>query len=551
MRIRNNWIGLVSWRSFANASSQMDGNIRKLSSGLRVTGAADDAAGLGISNRILAQHRGLVQGIRNAMDGISLINTAEGALQEMNELLARGKGLSLQAANGTLTQQDRESIAVEVQNILVEIDRISDTTTFNNNRLFSDELTANMGEIVLGLKTSWLEQAADIIEEYLGMHGDGATLTISLESGGAKAAWITGNSGVNNILEDIVLHIDTTQFASTSPIESDRKVAAALALATIARHVDYLSIPSWFKSGVADLIAGRDEQLKHDIATYGLSAVIDTVSTLNGLWTDDNLHQSAAYLLVKYINWRAGSDYGVRDVIDLLRVSGAGADLDTSIGIVLGSNIATLLNEFANAGPFDYINFLSSLNLNDLDVGGVNPGDNFDVIPDTGDYNENPLLPDFDVVLSTDDLMKPIEFSLQVGANLSDRIVISIPHVSTLSLRLLGLDVVNRAQTAVETFDRAVQMVSAIRSNLGATSNRLDHAIQVNAGTAENQLSSYSRIVDVDMAKELTGYTRQQIMVSASGAVLAQANSVRQNVKWLLNGLSLPKLGSLTPAMES
>ncbi len=539
MRIQGNWLSFMSWRSFSKNASGLDASLQKLSSGLRINSAADDAAGLAMSENFITRYRSLVQATRNAQDGISLLDTAEGALQEIHNMLNRGRELSLQAANGIYSTEERTAIQVEIDDILREIDRISDTTTFNNRRLFNSFGSgATIGKVINGLQNGWLEKAADIIKQYYGIEGDGTKITIRFENQGSNAAWITGTPGVNGVLDDLELHINLGAFGSSTVagaatgnmIADDRKIARALTMATLARAVDYYNLPSWFRSGVADLLAGRDETLQADVTKYGANALVAALATP---WQEDSIHQSAAYLAVKYLASQLPPG-AMKSLMTELSLSGSAADLDTAFSNTLGLDVGTFLAQFASNGAA----YAGTLLLNDPDVGSIHPGDNETVIPDDGSYSDNPLAPAFDIDWSDNGAMDPVKIALQVGANQSDWVELILPHMSTLSLGLVGTNVVSRATKAIDQFTAAVNKVSDYRAQIGAQTNRLEVTVTVNRGQAEEQVSSYSRIRDLDFAKELTTLTRQQILTQSSGAALAQANNMRQNVKWLLNGMS-------------
>lgn len=545
MRVQSTWISLVSRRAFATAEHGLNASQRRLSSGLRINVAADDASGLGMSHTILGQFRGLMQANRNALDGVSLLNTAEGALHEIQTLIKRGYELSVQASNGTLTRSDREKLQIELNGILREIDRIVDTTTFNNKKLLNAAgSSADLATIVNGLRSGWLENAANVIRDNYGIEGDGIGLQIVFEHGGPGAAWVTGDPVAGGMLDNLVLHIDAQQLTGDmSHIAHDRKIARALTQAVLARNADYFNAPDWFKSGVADYIAGRDEQLAADIAEHGLATVIGAIATP---WQDDNLHQSAAYLLVKYMESQLFPGDTLRNLFDELKNGNPAFDL--ALLTLMGMDSSALLNNFLDPGAYGGAAFAATLDLTDADVGGIGTGDNDTVIPDGGTYSNTPLAPAFQVQLSST-TFDPVHIRLQVGANVGDVIDVYIPHVSTFGLNLVGIDLVNRAQEAISLFTEAVKKVTSARAELGSMVNRLEVTVNANNNGAESQLSSYSRIVDVDFAKEMAVQTRQQILMRSTSAMLAQANTARQHVLWLLKDLSTTTMAP--PAIQA
>lgn len=549
MRIRDNWLSLLSWRTFTGASAKLDKSITNLSSGLRVNSAADGTAELAISERMRAQVRGLIQANRNALDGISLVQTGEGALQEVSAILQRGRELSLQAANGTWTTQDRQQIQDEINQLLQEVDRTADQATFNGTRLLSpSDNNGAIANILNGLQSSWLKQTEDLVQQYYGLVGDGATLKIALEATGSEGAWISGTSNATTgKLDDLTLHINLSDFGSvggpdggTGPIYNDRKVARALTQAILARNTNYAYVDAWFKSGVADYIAGRNELLQSDVTQYGAAAVVNAMSDALGTWTDDGLHRSSAYVAVRYLASQLPPSTMV-SFMDALKTSGG--TVDSAMLATIGYSVTDFINDFLANGQA----FLGTVNLAGSDVGGIGGGDAHAVIPNPPGVPATPLnylAVDWSSLGSSGSLSsmsKPLDFTLQVGANKGDTLSFSIPVVTTLTLSLIGIDVVSHADKAFKAFDGAIKSVSKARGTFGSVNNELEHTINTNTQNTISNQESISRIRDLDFAREVTNMARQQILVSSSGSMLAQANKLRQNVMWLLNGASAGK----------
>lgn len=534
MRVKGNWLSMLSWRAFSGASAQVDRSIARLSSGRRVVTAGDDAAGLAISQRIESNFRGLLQANRNAMDGISLVNTAEATLSEVHALLQRGRELALQATNGTLTNSDRASLQIEFDHLLTEIDRISEAATFNGTRLFSPPGGSGaVSRVVQGLRSGWLSKAEEIVETFYGLAGDGAQIAIVLEERGTTAAWISGESSpVNGRYQNLKLHINLSEFTfgDAGPLYNDRKVARALAQAVISRNSAYDQVDQWFRSGVGDYIAGGDELLAAALAEAGgdIQVVVDALAdALSGNWTDDTMHRASAYLAVRFL----AQSIGVANMPTFFSIL-QNNTLEDALSLTYGSSdVASFVLDFQLFGAGF---FASDVDLTDADVGGIGGGDAAAVIPDDAMYSETPLR-NFEVTWPP--LSRAIEIVLQIGAKSGQSLTVSIPEISSYALNLLGLNLKNNAAEAVTRVSTAIQTVSSARSDLGSVANRLEHTISANKVAVESGVSSHSRIVDLDMALEMTKLTRQQIMVSSSGAMLAQANAIRQHVNWLLRGI--------------
>ncbi len=172
LRINSNIFSLNAQRNLGNVSERLSGNFARLSSGLRIASAADDAAGLGISERMRSQVRSLNQAGRNAQDGISLVQTAEGSLGETSNNLSRMRELAVQAANGTLNTGDRATIDAEFTALINEIDRVGTTTTFNGVNLFSSAQSLN---IQVGIES-------------------GETIAVSLSDASSSGLGLTGGT---------------------------------------------------------------------------------------------------------------------------------------------------------------------------------------------------------------------------------------------------------------------------------------------------------------------------------------------------------------------
>ncbi len=526
----------------ADSSTRMDASVGKLSSGLRITRASDDAAGLSISEKLRTQFLGLSKASRNAMDGLSLIGTADGALGVIGDLLQKGRELSVKAANGTLDASERNTIQAEIAFLLEEINRISDTTTFNDRRLFSAGGGAAATAAVLeGLRSGWLEQAEQVIQNHLGLIGDGATITVSLGSGGPKAGWITGNPDINGKLQDIKLHFDAAQLTRTQ--DADRVVARTLTQAVLARNSNFSSLEQWFISGLSDLISGGDETLYQAVNSYSVNTIVNAMA---GAWSSDTLHEASAYAAMKYLNAVVTGFGGT--MADIMNSLQSGADLNTALSVNVGMNVAGFISDFQLNGSW-YINTLiAGGDLSDPDVGGLHPGNSSSVIPDGGSYSNNPTV-GFTIGWDASSSQLP-PIILQVGANGGDKLTIEIPTVDTASLDLIGLNVVVDAGKAITRFNQAITKVTTIRASLGSKARSLEHVINSNIQAELAQRESASRIVDVDYAKELTSLTKEQLLLTSSSSMLKQANSMRQNIGWLLNGLrrASPVLPRPSPA---
>lgn len=368
-------------------NTQSAKNMEKLSSGFRINRAGDDAAGLAISEKMRGQIRGLNMASKNAQDGISLIQTAEGALNETHAILQRMRELAVQSANDTNTESDRKELQKEINQLVAEIDRVGNTTEFNTQKLLN------------GDRVGLVDQQ------------DGS---IAVQNNGRSS--VTVNSGAANSL------------------------AKAL--------------------------------------TAGGTITITRVNSASG--TD----------------WFSISD-------------------PTNTGIVLDANTSAA-KTVAVAGQT-----LTITGLTDLGVG------------------ESVTLTFTAKQDAETDVTKAL--SMQIGANTGQNMLIGINDMRAEALGVRGTDgkeiditAADKASTAITTINSAIETVSGERSKLGAVQNRLEHTIN-NLGTAsENLQAAESRIRDVDMAKEMMTFTKNNILTQAAQAMLAQANQQPQGVLQLL-----------------
>ncbi len=459
MRINHNIAALNTYRQLTSNTSSTSKSLEKLSSGLRINRAGDDAAGLAISEKMRSQIRGLDTASRNANDGISLIQTAEGALNETHSILQRMKELSVQAANDTNTTADRAEIQKEINELTKEIDRIAKDTEFNTKKLLDGSAglkTTMTSETVGGANVDWMTiiggtgdtQTGDV-SITAGTAATGATTTLTVGAGTAGAQSVTINGTTINFE------------GSTTAATNAANLRAALESAA-----EELGIT----------VGGSDTSLALTTKATGSSASLKVAAGANVLGTDpvsaDKLGSDAS-LTINGIN----SDQMVSGGNTVKVVSGNYAGLEIKVnGDVMHSTAANNQAEF------------------------------------TIDANNS--------------------LTLHIGANAGQNMVLSVNNMGaeTLGINSLDLTTQETADAAITTIDSAISIVSSERAKLGAVQNRLEHTINNLGTTSENLTASESRIRDVDMAKEMMEFTKNNILSQAAQAMLAQANQQPQSV---------------------
>lgn len=570
MIINHNIPAMNTHRQLSINTSNTSKNIEKLSSGLRINRAGDDAAGLAISEKMRGQIRGLDQASRNAQDGISLIQTAEGALNETHSILQRMREISNQSANGTNTDTDRNALQDEMNQLTSEVNRIGNTTEFNTQKILnggigsgeSDKLTQATSATVKGadLGTNAISIGAGAKITVDGQTFDVGALTIGSASSSAAenaaelkeklGALTSGGRKLSDLL-DIKVSGDALEFTAKSTGTSSAVTVSGTAAETLKLGfttdptatppvvVSQKGDPSTVEraglqasdklgdGGTANTVAANST-FKVKVGTesaveVSLGANAKTYDTANA---DANIAKAAMDDLVKDLNsalQKAGLDSKVTASLskdnEIQFISESGKDIKLTEGT--GAPLAAI-----GFGATDFDNIK---NVNQV-VGAGAQGQGFST-------------------------------KFQIGANTGQSMSLQINDVRANALGITGnagqagftkenavtngtndikseaaLNVSTRedASKAIDILDKATSKVSSERAKLGAVQNRLEHTIN-NLGTAsENLTAAESRIRDVDMAKEMMNQTKNNILAQAAQAMLAQANQQPQGVLQLL-----------------
>ncbi len=486
MRIQHNIMAMNAYRNYTNNTNALSANLEKLSSGYKINRAGDDAAGLAISEKMRAQITGLEQAQDNAKSGKNLVNTAEGALQEVHDMLNRMVKLADQSANGTFDDDvDRKALQDEVDQLRDEIDRIADSANYNGIKLLDGSMSSgrtgasasvaadNTGKLAAfdvtlaakeGVKVI-IETKAAAASENVSAAWSGDTLTITLTGqtgGGSEFTQDEINEAIKNatgtvVDENLSLTIKGGAIKDTAATEANTNVVTL----TSAK-------PQYAKvtSGGIDFVSTKAGNITSKI-------MIDTIDGSKG--------QSAAVDTNGHIHLNLKGTETVEDINKLL--SKAGIDLKaTKVGTLVQNTTGTAL------------------------AGGAGLGND--------------------------------GLTLQIGdtSDSFNQLTISVQDMHVSSLGLTGVSVADQtsAQDAVDVIKAAINTVSSVRGTLGAASNRLDHTMNNLSVMTENIQDAESTIRDTDVAEEMMAYTKNNILVQSAQAMLAQANQVPQGVLQLL-----------------
>jgi flagellin len=482
LTVNTNVMSLNAQRNLSTSEKMLATALQRLSSGLRINSAKDDAAGLAIAERFSTQIRGLNQAVRNANDGISLSQTAESALDEVVNNLQRIRELAVQSANATNSESDRAALDAEVQQRLAEIDRIATQTTFNGRRV----LDGSFGSAVF-------QVGANV----------GETITVSLNTGVrisqvGQIATFTGSAVTSSALTEGGL---TIQIGDGTAVTVGASVAGALpGQDADSAYAKKIALDGAGVSGLTVTASNTQTSEFADVTTdtdYDLS-INDVViySDYDSTGVEGPL---TAATVMDAINAQAGQT-GVRASID----AGTG---DLVLTAADGRNIE--IDQTATAGE----GLQDTIGGTDFSGGGAQNG--------VGRGT---------VTLSASEAIT-LGGSDEAFIGFSDGQVVAI---DSLTLATVDILTVTGANDTILRIDAALGSVSGLRSDLGAIQNRFESTISNLSTVVENLEASRSRIQDADFAAETANLTKAQILQQAGVAVLAQANASPQAVLGLL-----------------
>ena len=501
MRIQHNIMALNSHRQLGNNNSAVSKSLEKLSSGYRINRAGDDAAGLAISEKMRAQIKGLTAASDNSQDAISLVQTAEGGLQEVHSMLNRMQELATKSSNGTYTDDvDRKALQDEVSALKDEINRIADSTNFNGINL----LDGSMGVGTSGVSGKIDLSAQKITAFNATISGaEGISVTFSAGAG-------TGGTGVTAAWANGKLTLTLSGAATGDKItqaDIDRALAKASGAPEIAKDLkitlenDITVTDTTTAGGAVELITAAAKQATGVDTTNGI--------TLSSTKAGVNTHT------LKISN--AGT-------LGATALADGNAELHIeSTKSYTASDINKMLSDAGVEMRVDFEGSKTGAILAAGKTGGT--GGEYKLGEGTG-------------FTAGSGLSAGGGIKLQIGdTNDSwNQLELSINDMHVTSLGIGDIDISNRsgASDAISKIKDAINQVSTSRGKLGAIQNRLEHTINNLGVTTENITAAESRIRDVDMAKEMMEFTKNSVLMQSAQAMLAQANQQPQSILQLL-----------------
>ncbi len=456
MKINNNIPALITNKQLLKNENSLAKTMERLSSGFKINHAADDPSGMAISGKMRAQIDGLDRSSRNANDGISVLQTADGALNEVTSMIQRMNELAVQAANGITGQEDKEAIQNEIDSLKEEIDRIATSTEFNtkklldgsiNTRIYAEHISRQQAskEVSAGQYNLKIDAAAEKAKS-----ATGAAINDTFEITAAEAGTVSINGATVELKEGM----------RGQEVYQALREAAERGEATVSDYGQALTMES--------TAYGADAELKIEFSN-------DDLANKFGMPT-------------------SATTAGTNAKITIDRTS----DFSNQATYSVEGNRVTI----TDAGGFE-ISFLA-------DAGY------------TGDVSMN----------VTD--VGPMD--LQIGANEGQYMTVRIPAMDTEHMYIDDIDVttVNGAMKALDKIGDALNYINKARAELGAYQNRLESSVSSLDETSENMTAALSRISDADMAKEMTEYTKFNVLSQSSTSALSQANELPQLALQLL-----------------
>ena len=537
MVVQHNMSAMNANRNLGVTTGMQAKSSEKLSSGYKINRAADDAAGLSISEKMRSQIRGLNKASDNAQDGISLIQTAEGALNESHSILQRMRELSVQASNGTETDDDREAVQNEISQLQEELTRISETTEFNTMKLLDGSQSGSTSSTGSGPKFGVVDATLDgalVTSNVKGIKVATAASTTT-KAGQETAIWaadgktLTLNLSKNKVytqdeIDDLIANAkqeDSTATGAPAEVKVSLKNGIFNADAdTTAGTATVGGVKAVSDDGTVTGFVGADT-ISFTANKYGtefnntvFKFAFDKAAGKEEVETNKAIEISGTNTVTEgqyTIHLAAGKEYTAEDLEDILKT--AGFDFDVKLSGNTPDEPNTL---FATSGASS----VSDITMGDTAGAGLG---STDAMWGQAGY---------------DSVSSGAGITLQIGANEGQTMSFSIDDMSARALGVDGnkvdLSTQSGAQKATTTIDAAIKKVSAQRGKMGAIQNRLEHTISNLDTAAENTQTAESRIRDTDMAEEMVEYSKNNILAQAGQSMLAQANQSTQGVLSLL-----------------
>ena len=481
MVVQHNMTAMNANRMLGLTTSKQAKSTERLSSGYRINRAADDAAGLSISEKMRKQIRGLDQASTNAEDGISCVQTAEGALNEVQDMLQRMNELAVQAANGTNSESDRSYIQAEIDQLTTEIDRVAETTKFNETYLLKGD----------GVGGKYVD---------LGTIKAGTSISLGQQQGGA----VDGQSYKSD-RDAVLIAANNTRYGNDA---TDTIVVAGVSY-DLKEYADI--------DDLAGAISNNKNVNSVDLA-YKNGVEATTAATSKFTLTSTNKTTTVS----GDVTFEISSNY-------------TGSPITQTVSITDDPQMViefTLATKTTKEGTLEYDEVTT---VNNIKAAIEKKGYSYTELDGVFTLKTKATM-----TINAATVIDDLNFNLHVGADgtSSNKINVNIEAMNADGIGISGLKVTSEknATDAIDVIANAIQQVSRQRSDLGAIQNRLEHTINNLDNVVENTTAAESRIRDTDMAEAMVEYSNLNILAQAGQSMLAQANQSNQGVLSLLQG---------------
>ncbi len=480
MKVNHNIAAVLANHRLKTTEKGLAASVGRLSSGYKINSAKDNPAGFAIAHKMSTQLRGLEKASDNALDGVSAIETAEGALNEVQSMLQRLRELAVQAANDTYTLDDRESIQIEAEKLQEEIERISKDTEFNKKSLLDGTFDTRAYSDTDGVSAKLISDSVAPGEYQFTVTGIATKTTVT---GGA---------------------INTAAFGVASDIAESGKI-----------QINGVSVEISTSESVDEVYGKIREAAENagvEVSGFGSSFTF-TSEAYGSKWDVD-------------ITVTPSTIANALGLASTTKTMGT----DASVKLIVNINTSTSTSQFDNTASCS----------SDGEFVKVTDRGGFEMTIKVENEKYQDIVGSTTATLvgqtTTIDVKDFGYMSLQIGANENQTMDVRIPDISLENMGIENLNYLTfeSASRAITQVDDALSFVSSVRAKLGAYQNRLDHTISSLDVADESLTSAYSRIMDTDMAEEMTTYTQYNVLQQAGVSVLAQANDLPQTVLQLL-----------------
>ncbi|WP_303817294.1 flagellinolysin [Selenomonas ruminantium] len=590
MVVKNNKEATNALNTLNKNESDLRSSLQKVSSGMKINSAADDASGYSISEKMRVRIRGLDQATANTQNATSMMRTAEGALQSTIDIMKTIKEKALDSVNDTNTDADRAIIQKEVNQLVEQIDENA-SATFNGRPLFdgSNRMADTVEQqIIKALNSEWIQNSLEMIKESYGADFmQDSTMVNRMkvnlnynptpQQSGALA-WVTHTASGSRTIS-LQLDINMT-FYTNMDMEDvngvfpgggaanylDRTIAHEMTHAVMAANIeDFSTLPSYIKEGIAELIHGTDDSLSVSSVMSSLDVAEYTSLFNNGSGTQTLSPYAGGFALLRYMAYHSGDNgkAALSRFMKVLEEQGASA-IDAAVAGATAGRFATLndltnsfLTDFNNYSPMN-ISFYKKecgIDISNKDMGAIMGWDagnrewrtTESTVPEGGSTKYWIYPEDAVTVIDGLEVEWPAfehkiggwQFHTGTKANESIHVAINDIHAEALGVRAkdgtnISVATWSDATAAIRQIDKSLNRALGYQTKIGAIISRMEYTAANLTTASENTQSSESVIRDADMAKEMATYTKSNVLLQSAQSMLAQANQNSSSVLSLL-----------------